>query len=56
MDNENFKHVRFDLFCPTCTHNDEEESDPYKPCNDCLAEFARQNSTKPVNYVGKETK
>lgn len=51
---ENYKFVDFKRYCPLCIHNDEEESDPYKPCNDCLAEGARVGSQKPVNFKEAE--
>lgn len=55
MDNtENWKHINFELWCPSCIHQDEEESDPYLKCHDCLEEGARINSQKPVNYKKKE--
>ena len=50
---ENWKHINFELWCPSCIHQDEEESDPYLKCHDCL-EGARINSQKPVNYKKKE--
>lgn len=51
---ENWKHIDFEKWCPSCICKDEEESDPYLKCNDCLAEGARLNSQKPVNYKKKE--
>ena len=54
MDGENLKLVDFDKYCPKCINKDVEESDPYKPCNDCLAEPARVDSHKPINF--KEAK
>lgn len=56
MDNENYKHIDFSKWCPTCIYWDEEESDPYLKCNDCLAEGARINTQKPLNYVKREGK
>ena len=50
---ENTKFVRFDEYCKKCVNKDVEESDPYKPCNDCLAEPARENSERPVNFKEK---
>lgn len=50
---ENWKHINFELWCPSCIHQDEEESDPYLKCHDCLEEGARINSQKPVNYKEK---
>lgn len=51
---ENWKHVDFAKYCPLCIHKDAEESDPYQKCNDCLAEPARINSSKPVNFKEAE--
>ena len=45
--------VNFGKYCPLCIHEKEEESDPYKPCNDCLAEGARLNTSKPLNFKEK---
>lgn len=54
MDNaENWKLVDFDKYCPRCIHWEEDESDPYQKCNDCLAEEARLNSHKPINFKEK---
>lgn len=53
MEGENYKIVNFGKYCPLCIHEKEEESDPYKPCNDCLAEGARLNTTKPLNFKEK---
>ena len=50
---ENYKHVKFEDYCSRCIHKDVEESDPYKPCNDCLAEGARLNTSKPLNFKEK---
>ena len=44
------KEVDFHKYCPTCLYRKEEESDPYKHCNDCLTTPARENSHKPVEY------
>ena len=52
---ENTKFVKFDVYCPKCIHKEVEESDPYKPCNDCLATPAREYSERPVNFKEKTT-
>lgn len=51
---ENYKIVRFDLYCDKCVHKDVEESDPYQKCNDCLAEGARMNLSRPLYFKEKE--
>lgn len=53
---ENTKFVAFDKYCTTCANKDVEESDPYKPCHDCLSVSAREYSTKPISYVKGEEK
>jgi len=50
---ENTKFVKFDEYCKKCVNKDTEESDPYKPCNDCLAVPAREYSERPVNFKEK---
>lgn len=51
---ENYKEVNFNYFCPRCQYQKDEESDPYKKCNDCLSVPARLYSTRPINYRKKE--
>ncbi len=51
---DELKFVEFDKYCSTCAHKDEEESDPYKKCNDCLAIPAREYSHKPEYYKKKD--
>lgn len=51
---ENYKFVKFDEYCKTCVYKNDEESDPYLKCNDCLNEPARINSQKPLNYKKAE--
>ena len=48
---ENMKLVEFDKYCPTCQNKNTEDSED--PCNECLAEGARQYSHKPLRYVEK---
>lgn len=49
---DEYKEVRFDLYCETCKHKD--VSDIENPCDECLAHPANLNSIKPVNYTAKE--
>lgn len=51
---DELKFVEFDKYCSTCVRKDEEESDPYKKCNDCLAIPAREYSHKPEYYKKKD--
>lgn len=44
----NIKEVYFVQYCKTCTHKDLAED--LDPCDECLAEPARQYSHKPLNY------
>lgn len=49
---ENMKIVDFNLYCPTCVHNnDGEETDP---CHECLYIPARQYSHMPEYYEEDE--
>ena len=47
MDNQNYKEVFFNVYCPTCKHKDIKETDIYtddakeEPCNECLTVPAR---------------
>lgn len=47
------KEVRFDIWCPLCIYSDVDDTTGEEPCNECLTECARQNTTKPVNYKPK---
>lgn len=45
---DNYKIVRFDIYCPKCLYEDMDESK--EPCRTCLAIPARQNSERPEKY------
>lgn len=47
------KFVRFDLYCKTCKHKDED--DGYDPCDTCLATPTNLYSRKPINYEEKKS-
>lgn len=47
------KEVRFDIWCPLCIYSDVDDTAGEEPCNECLTECARKNTTKPVNYKPK---
>ena len=49
---ENYKIVRFDLYCKQCKYKDEEEAGPH--CNECLMTGARENTVQPLNYKAKD--
>ena len=42
---DEFKIVRFDLYCNRCKHEEKDEAD--EPCNSCLDIPARQNTHVP---------
>ena len=44
----NEKEVRFDLYCKTCAHYQEDESEDI--CNECLTRPVNENSVKPINW------
>ena len=50
------KEVRFDLWCKNCKYFKDSEFDVNNPCFDCLAHPGELDSTKPVNFIKKETK
>ena len=49
---DNMKFVDFERYCKTCIHKKKKEEED--PCWACLAEPARPESQKPVNYEGKD--
>lgn len=51
MNEENMKIVDFNTYCKTCKNKNLSESE--RPCSECLAEPARQNSHKPVRWEEK---
>lgn len=46
------KEVRFDIWCPTCLYFSVDDTMGKDPCNRCLAESARKNTTKPIEHKG----
>ena len=50
---ENYKIVDFNYWCPKCEYYDDDESDPYLKCSDCLEEPARVNTRRPLKYKEK---
>ena len=48
---DNYKQVRFDIYCKKCIYKDLEE---YKdPCNECLMYGARIGTEKPMCWKEK---
>lgn len=50
LDN-NYKEIRFDIYCETCKHNGLDEK--CDPCNECLEEPMNLYSEKPVRWEEK---
>lgn len=50
MSENEYKLVRFDLWCPTCLYSDVDDTAGKEPCNSCMAVSARKDSTKPEEY------
>ena len=48
---EQYKIVYFHLYCPTCKHELDKDTD--EPCNECLSTPGNANSHKPVNWEEK---
>ena len=44
------KEVRFDIWCPLCVYHDVDDTKGEEPCNECLTECARKNTTKPIKH------
>lgn len=51
---DQYKEVRFDIYCETCEYKDNPDKDD--PCNGCLENPMNLYSEKPVNYKEKQTK
>ena len=49
---KNEKEVFFDVYCPSCKHKDEPETE--KPCDECLGHPVNENSHKPCLYEEKK--
>lgn len=52
MENDSYKFVEFDKYCPICRYEKLKEDDD--PCYECLANTINLYSCKPVNYIEKE--
>ena len=48
---EDYREVRFDLYCKDCKHKEVTETE--SPCNECLEHPVNLHTYKPVNW--KET-
>lgn len=49
---DEYKEVRFDLYCETCKHKDLKET--LDPCNECLEEGMNLESVKPIKWESQE--
>lgn len=47
-----YKEVRFDLYCKDCKHKEVSGND--EPCDECLSEPLNYASVKPVKFEEKE--
>ena len=54
MNENEFKEVRFDIYCAKCKHAGTLECQD--PCNDCLDWPAREQTEKPLFFEEKESK
>lgn len=50
MEND-YKIVKFDLYCKTCKHLPKKESE--EPCAECLETPAQLDSRQPINWEAK---
>lgn len=50
MGDSELKEVRFDIYCPTCKHWHNGKEIQY--CDDCLEEFMREGTEKPLKWEG----
>ena len=48
---EDYKEVRFDLYCKSCKHKDLKDHDD--PCEECLDNPLNLHSRKPTKYEEK---
>lgn len=55
MSEFNMKEVRFDNWCHKCIYFDVDDAAGGEPCNECLAETAREHTTKPLKCVLKSS-
>lgn len=49
------KEVYFNVYCPKCKHEKDDESDPKSPCYDCLADTVNEWSHVPTFYKVKSS-
>jgi len=48
---DNYKEVRFDIYCKTCKYHDFVETKD--PCNECLEVYVREGTMEPEMYEEK---
>lgn len=49
---EDYREVRFDIYCKICKHSEVPEIE--EPCNGCLEEATNLYAYKPVGFKEKE--
>lgn len=48
------KEVYYHQYCCSCQHLN--DSDAEEPCNECLTNYCREDSHKPIHYTEDPTK
>ena len=52
MQCNDYKEVRYDIYCPKCEHEKTPENE--EPCYECLEESVNLHSHKPINWEEKD--
>ena len=52
MQCNDYKEVRYDIYCTKCEHEKTPESE--EPCYECLEESVNLHSHKPINWEEKD--
>ena len=52
MVDDEYKEVRFDIYCEKCKHGSKPEH--FDPCNECLGYPCNENSSKPIKWEEKK--
>lgn len=52
MSENDYKMVMFNTHCPKCKYEEVDENQ--EPCEECLTEYAKWASRKPVKFEEKE--
>lgn len=48
------REVYFNIYCPKCKYEKDDEGDPKSPCYDCLMDTVNRNSHKPTYFHSKD--